>query len=120
MAEDLRHAAGQTTYEVREIADGDAWIDRATLFRCDDYVRAVEFAFDYLERRDPQRTGIVHGLQVIKDAGARPETVWTYSHAAEDRPDPTRRWGFDVTRRWTPPTGPIPRPSSLARVPRRI
>jgi hypothetical protein len=119
MAEELRHAAGQATYEVREIADGDAWVDTAILFRCDEYQTAVEFAFDYLERRDPRRTGIVRGLQVVKNDGRR-EIVWTYSHAAEEtRPDPTRKWGFDVTRRWTGPTGPLPRPTPLARVPRR-
>ena len=120
MAGELRHAAGQATYEVHEIADGDTWIHTAMLFRCDDYVNAVEFAFDYLERRDPRRTGTVNGLEVIKEEGGRRETVWTYSHAEEDsRPDPTRKWGFDVTRRWTGPTGPIPRPTPLARVPRR-
>jgi hypothetical protein len=126
MAEDLRHAAGRPTYEVREILDGDAWVDMAILFRCNDYVTAVEFAFDYLGRRDPRRTGAVGGLQVIKDEGSgRRETVWTYKHTAEEsRPDPVRKWGFDITRRWTGPTAPVPRPTPLAppltRLPRRI
>jgi hypothetical protein len=121
MAGDVRHAAGQATYEVREILDGDAWVDMAILFRCEQYEQAVEFAFDYLGRRDPRRTGAVGGLQIIKDDGGRREIVWTYTHAAEEsRPDPTRKWGFDITRRWTGPTGPIPRPTPLARVPRRV
>ena len=121
MAEDVRHAAGQPTYEVREILDGDAWVDMAILFRCNDYFQAVEFAFDYLGRRDPRRTGAVGGLQVIKDEGGRRETVWTYTHAAEEtRPDPVRKWGFDITRRWTGPTSPVPRRTPVARVPRRV
>jgi hypothetical protein len=121
MAEDLRHAAGQATYEVREILDGDAWVDMASLYRCNDYVQAVEFVFDYLGRRDPRRTGAVGGLQVIKEEGGRRETVWTYTHEAEQvAPDPIRKWGFDVTRRWTGPTGPIARPTPLARLPRRV
>jgi hypothetical protein len=121
MAEELRHAAGQATYEIREIRDGDLRVEAGTLFRCNDYGRAVEFAFDYLARRDPSRTGVVGGLQVVKEEGGRLETVWAYSHVAEEsKPDPVQRWGFDVTRRWTAPTGPLPRPTSLARVPRRV
>jgi hypothetical protein len=121
MAEELRHAARQATYEVREIRDGDLRVETATLFRCDEYARAVEFAFDYLGRRDPRRTGLVGSLQVVKEEGGREETVWAYSHTAEEsRPDPVQRWGFDVTRRWTAPTGPVPRPTPLARVPRRV
>jgi hypothetical protein len=122
MAEDLRHAAGQATYEVREILDGDAWVDMGILYRCTDYAQAVDFAFDYLGRRDPRRTGAVGGLQVIKDDRGRRETVWTYDHAEqENRPDPVHVFGFDVTRRWTVPTGPVQRPTPLRnRVPRRV
>jgi hypothetical protein len=123
MAEDLRHAAGQPTYEVREILDGDAWVDMGILYRCHDYADAVEFAFDYLARRDPRRTGAVGGLQVVKeDDRGRRESVWTYDHAAEEsRPDPVRVWGFDVTRRWNIPTGPVQRPATLRnRIPRRV
>lgn len=121
MAEELRHAAGQATHEVCEIREGDLRVETVILFRCDDYARAVEFAFGYLERRDPRRTGVVGGLQVVKEEAGRRETVWAYSHAAEEsRPDPVQKWGFDVTRRWTAPTGPLPRPTTLARVPRRV
>jgi hypothetical protein len=122
MADDLRHAAGQATYEVREILDGDAWVDMGILFRCTDYAQAVDFAFDYLGRRDPRRTGAVGGLQVIKDDRGRRETVWTYDHAEQaKRPDPVHLYGFDVTRRWTAPTGPVQRPTPLrSRVLRRV
>lgn len=102
MAEDLRHAAGQASYEVREVLDGDPAV--GVLFRCAHYVHAVEFAFDFLERRDPRREGTVSGLRVVKVDGGKPETVWTYSHAGEEsRPDPVSRWGFDVTRNWQGP-----------------
>jgi hypothetical protein len=123
MAEDLRHAAGRPTYEVREILDGDAWVDMGILYRCHDYAEAVEFAFDYLGRRDPRRTGAVGGLQVVKaDDRGRRETVWTYDHTErESRPDPVQVWGFDVTRRWNLPTAPVQRPTSLrSRIPGRV
>jgi hypothetical protein len=120
MAEDVRHAAGQAKYEVREILDGDAWLDMGILYRCGDYAEAVDFAFDYLARRDPRRTGAVGGLQVIEDDRGRRETVWTYDPAEQDsRPDPVQVFGFDVTRRWSLPTASVQRPTTLrARVPR--
>ena len=122
MAEDLRHAAGQATYEAREILDGDAGMDMGVLYHCNDYAQAVDFAFDYLGRRDPRRTGAVGGLHVIKTENGRRETVWTYDHAAQqDRQDPVQMFGFDVTRRWSIPSGPIQRPTPLrSRVPRRV
>jgi hypothetical protein len=113
MAEHLRHAAGQATYEVCEVLDGDPSVELAVLFRCTDYVHAVEFAFELLERRDPRREGIVGALQVVKHDHGQRETVWTYSHSAQEgRPDPARKWGFDVTRHWQAPaaTGTPARP----------
>ena len=120
MAEDLRHAAGRATYEVREVRDGDPTVDLGLLFRCTDYVHAVEFVFEYLGRRDPQRDGTVGGLQVVKNGDGKRETVWAYSHAAQaNRPDPVRKWGFDVTRHWQGPVAPV-RPLRLAnRISRR-
>jgi hypothetical protein len=122
MAEDHRHAAGQATYEVREILDPDGGLDMDILFHCRDYGQAVEYALDYLGRRDPRRTGAVGGLEVVKHDGGQRETVWTYNGAPEEsRADPVRVWGFDVTRRWTGPTAPLPRPTTLrSRVPRRV
>lgn len=120
MAENLRHAAGQTTFEVREALAEDRAVDLGIVFRCEDYVRAVEFAFDYLATRDPRRDGTVAGLEVVKNDRGKRETVWTYRHAAEaTRPDPMRRWGFDVTRNWQGPATPV-RPVRLAnRISRR-
>jgi hypothetical protein len=108
MAEHHRHAAGQATYEVREVLDGDPSVDVAVLFRCTDYAHAVDFAFDFLARRDPRREGSVSGLRVVKTDQGRSETVWTYSHSAQEgRPDPARKWGFDVTRHWHVPATPV-------------
>lgn len=119
MAEDLRHAAGQATYEVREVLDGDPAVDLGLLFRCNDYVNAVEFAFDLLERRDPRREGTIGGLEVVKTDQGKRETVWTYSHSARaSRPDPMRRWGFDVTTHWQGPATHV-RPLTLGQRIRR-
>jgi hypothetical protein len=119
MAEDSRHAAGQATYEVREVLDGDPAVDLGLLFRCNDYVHAVEFAFDLLARRDPRRDGTIGALEVVKNDRGKRETVWNYSHSAQaSRPDPMRRWGFDVTRHWQGPATPV-RPLTLGQRIRR-
>jgi hypothetical protein len=121
MAEELRHAAGQATYEVREVLGGDSPVDLGVLYRCADYGNAVEFALELLERRDPRREGKVGGLVVVKDNGTR-ETVWTYAHAPEEsRMQPAHRWGFDVTRNWHGPATPVrPNTSLRRRVHRRV
>jgi hypothetical protein len=119
MAEDLRHAAGQATYEVREGAGDTLAADGGILFRCTDYARAVEFAFEYLANRDPHRDGTIAALEVVKNDRGKRETVWTYSHAAQaNRIDPVAKWGFDVTRRWHGPAVPV-RPLRLASRPSR-
>ena len=119
MADDLRHAAGQPTYEVREVLDEDYAVDLGLLFRCNDYVHAVEFAFDLLERRDPRREGTIGGLAVVKTDEGKRETVWTYRHSEHvNRPDPIRRWGWDVTRNWQGPATHV-RPLTLSQRIRR-
>jgi hypothetical protein len=104
MAEEVRHAAGQATYEVHEVLGEDPAVDVGIVCRCEDYVRAVDFAFEYLAKRDPRRDGTVNRLEVVKNDRGKRETVWTYSHVAHaNRPDPVRKWGFDVTRSWQGP-----------------
>lgn len=120
MAEEHRHAAGQATYEVREIHGEDLAVGLGILFRCTDYVRAVEFAFDYLTRRDPRREGAVEGLEVVKNDGGKREAVWSYRHTGQaNRFDPMRKWGYDVTRSWHGPATPA-RPLRLTRISRRV
>jgi hypothetical protein len=121
MAEELRHAAGHATYEVHEVLDEDPVVNLGILFRCTDYVGAVEFAFEYLASRDPRRDGTVSGLEVVKNDRGKRETVWTYSHASHvNRLDPVRKWGFDVTRNWHRPVGPVHPPRLGSRVTRRV
>ncbi|HYY33751.1 MAG TPA: hypothetical protein VE693_09270 [Gaiellaceae bacterium] len=117
MAADLRHAAGQATYEVREVLGGDPAADLGVLYRCADYANAVEFALEFLERRDPHREGKVGGLQVVKGENGTRETVWTYVHSAQETrlENPIHRWGFDVTRHWQGPATPVRPNTSLRR-----
>ena len=56
MAATVSHAAGQERYEVREILEGQA-LGNEVRHECRDYVQAVEFAFEFLQRRDPSRCG---------------------------------------------------------------
>jgi hypothetical protein len=111
MAETLSHAAGQERYEVREFLDGQA-LGPEVRHECRDYVQAVEYAFEFLQRRDPGREGVVSALEVVKVDGRHRETVWSYDHAREaSRLDPVRKWGYDVTRTWSGPARPATRPS---------
>lgn len=121
MAEQDRHAAGQVTYEVTEVHGGDPGVGLGIVFRSVDYAHAVEFAFEYLARRDPDREGSVDGLEVVKNDRGKRETVWTYAHTSRaTQVDPMRRWGYDVTRNWEGPRVPV-RPLPLGgRISRRM
>jgi hypothetical protein len=111
MAATVSHAAGQERYEVREYREGQA-LGPEVRHECRSYVQAVEFAFEFLQRRDPRREGLVNALEVVKVDGPRRETVWSYDHAHETaRIDPVRKWGFDVTRTWSGPARPAARPA---------
>jgi hypothetical protein len=111
MAATLSHAAGQERYEVREILEGQA-LGHEVRHECRDYVQAVEFAFEFLQRRDPSREGVVHALEVVKVDGRHRETVWSYDHDREQaRLDPVRKWGYDITRSWSGPARPVTRPT---------
>ena len=111
MAATVSHAAGQERYEVREFLEGRAFGPELR-HECRDYVQAVEFAFEFLQRRDPSRVGIVIALEVVKVDGTRRETVWSYDHEGDNsRQDPVRKWGYDVTRSWSGPARPVTRPS---------
>jgi hypothetical protein len=105
MADDLRHAAAHVRYEVHEVLDGDRRISLGMRFESADFGAAVDFAFEYLETRDPYREGAVEALEIIRVQGAERETVWSYSHFGSDdlSEDPVRVWGFDVTRPWGSP-----------------
>ncbi|MGH2994691.1 MAG: hypothetical protein ACRDM9_00080 [Gaiellaceae bacterium] len=115
MVENVRHAAGQTTYEVREILEGDPALDLGVRFESTDFGAALDFAFDFLEKRDPRREGAVSGLEIVRAQGSARESVWSYSHARASvaSRDLVRVWGFDVTRQWHNPYRATARPRPL-------
>jgi hypothetical protein len=109
MAETQRHAAGQR-YEVREVLEGAPPVDLGLRFETTDLGTAVDYAFDFLEQRDPRREGAVSALEIVRVADSERETVWTYCHAkaSGSAGDLVRLWGYDVTRMWTRPySGPV-------------
>jgi hypothetical protein len=114
---DSHAAAGLPTYEVHELSEGDPPLELGLRYRTTDYGAAVEYAFDYLNQRDPRREGEVSALEITKvNAGGKRDSVWQYSHTQQATAgvDLVGRWGFDVTRRWhTPAT--LPRPRLTAR-----
>ena len=112
MAETQRHAAGQR-YEVDEVLEGAPSLDLGLRFETTDLGQAVDFAFDYLERRDPRREGAVSALEIVRVDGSEQETVWTYSHSQATSPagELVRLWGYDVTRAWSRPYGGPVRPA---------
>ena len=105
MADDLRHAAGRTTYEVHEILEGEPAVDLGLRFSAGDFSDAIEFALDYLHPEDPSGHEI-SALQIVKVGAAGREIVWSYSHrgAPLSRDDLIRLWGFDPTRPWGVPS----------------
>jgi hypothetical protein len=106
MADNLRHAAGQPTYEVREVLEHEPAADLGMRFSSHDFSEAIELALDFLESEDPDRSK-VSALQIVKVQGERREVVWSYSHslAPATRDDLIRLWGFDPTRPWHVPSG---------------
>lgn len=117
MAAEPRHAAGRPVYEVHELREGEPALDLGTRYETSDYGAAVEFAFDFLQRKDPRREGEVGGLEIIRVADGKRETVWTYSHAQTlaSANDLVRVWGFDVTRPWQHPSRRMSRPRTYRR-----
>jgi hypothetical protein len=105
MADHLRHAAGQARYEVHEVLDGSHRVSLGLRFESADFEAALDFAFEYLETRDPGRRGAVEALEIARVRGLERETVWAYSRSASGglARDPVGVWGFDVTRPWRSP-----------------
>ena len=103
VAETLCHAAGQLTYEVHEMRDGDAALDLGVRHTCLGYDEAEDFAFEFLDAHDPDRDGKVAGLDIVEVHDDERRTVFSYRHADRAAFDLTALWGFDVTRRWRGP-----------------
>lgn len=115
----VRHAAaGQPTYEVHELVEGEPPLELGLRYSTTDHGAAVEYAFEYLQQRDPRREGEVSALEIVRvDPDGKRESVWQYSHTkqATARVDLVGRWGFDVTRRWHAPAWSAPKPRLAAR-----
>jgi hypothetical protein len=118
MAEHLRHAAGRPLYEVHEILEGNPALDLGLRYQTEDFAAAVDFAFDFLDRQDPRREGVVSALEIVRVDGPRQrETVWSYNHSSSHEParNTVGVWGFDVTRRWEGPYRAPTRPRTAHR-----
>ena len=112
MAVTASHAAEYDRYEVHEVLAGEPALDLGLRFESAEFGGAVDFAFAYLERRDPGREGIVSGLEIVRVTGGECETVWTYSHAqVRSTARPGRVWGFDPGQGWRSPYRTPPRPA---------
>lgn len=114
MAQMTRHAAEHDRYEVHELLGGEPALDLGLRFEAEDFGAAVDFAFAYLERRDPGREGVVSALEIVRVRGSERDTVWTYSHAQSRSiaRDLVRVWGFDPGQGWRSPYRTPPRPTS--------
>jgi hypothetical protein len=112
MAQTASHAAAHERYEVHEVLAGEPALDLGLRFETFDYSLAVDFAFDYLERRDPDRQGVVSALEIVRVAGSQRETVWTYSYAKSRSiaRDLVGVWGFHPGNGWSSPYRKPPRP----------
>lgn len=113
MATIASHAATYERYEVHEVLGGEPALDLGLRFEATDLGSAVDFAFAYLERRDPGREGIVSALEIVRVTPAGRESAWTYSHAqsGSSARDLVRVWGFDPGQGWRSPYRTPPRPT---------
>jgi hypothetical protein len=113
MATTGSHAAEHERYEVHEVLAGEPALDLGLRFETQDFGGAVDFAFAYLERRDPGREGAVSALEIVRVTGSARESVWTYSHAQSRTVarDLVRVWGFDPGQGWRSPYRTPPRPT---------
>ena len=113
MAVTASHAAEYERYEVHEVLSGEPALDLGLRFETADLGGAVDFAFAYLERRDPGREGIVSALEIVRVRRSERETVWIYSHAQSRSVarDLVRVWGFDPGQGWPSPYRTPPRPT---------
>ena len=101
----LRHAAGQPTYEVHESLKHHLGLDLGFRFTCESFLDASDYALDFLDEHDPKREGKVSALEIVRVTAERRETVWRYEHNGSQggHQDPRTIWGFDVTS-WRGPT----------------
>ena len=102
-------ATNTSVYEVHEGLRGHPGVHLGLRHTCSEYFEALDFALDFLEEHDPERTGSVSALEIVKVTAHGRETAWRYDHdpRAGSRRDVSSIFGFDVTRPWSgPPLNP--------------
>jgi hypothetical protein len=109
----VRHAAGRPTYAVYELFEGRPALDPRLHSECDGFEEAVDCALRFLDRTDPERTGRVEALEIVRREGTTRETVWTYRYEPGYlRANPVDRWG-STSRAWHPTPRSTKPPSSM-------
>jgi hypothetical protein len=104
------HAAGQSNHEVHEGLKSHPGLDLGLRFTCEEFLDAIDFALEFLEEHDPERTGRVSALEIVRVGPEQRETVWRYEYDGSrgGHQDPRELWGFDVTA-WRGPGSAAPR-----------
>jgi hypothetical protein len=99
MAERQSHAAGQSSYEVRESLRRHPGLDLGLRFTAREFLDACDFALEFLEEHDPKREGRVSALEIVRVSAEQDATVWRYEHdgSRSGHQDPRDVWGFDIT-----------------------
>jgi hypothetical protein len=111
MATDERHAGGETerTYAVQLVA-GEAE-PRDLTAGLTEFLAAVDFAFEWLQREDPQRDG-TDRLSIIETRDGGRHEVWSYPPSEEPSAgqELVEVYGFNPVS-WQPPSPPaqVPR-----------
>ena len=98
MAEQLSHAAGQSSYEVRESLKRHPGLDLGLRFSSGDVFEAIDFVLEFLDEHDPGREGRVSALEIVRLGPEQSETVWRYEHDGTPcgHQDPKEVLGYDV------------------------
>jgi hypothetical protein len=91
------HVEGEPVYQVCEVIFAPIYQTRTVLFENANFLEAADFAFEFVETREPA------ALEIQRAEGETRETVWTYSAsraaaAAASRKDLVDTFGFDPTK----------------------
>ena len=113
MATDERHAGGETerTYAVQLVA-GEAE-PRDLTSGLTEFLAAVDFAFEWLQREDPQRDG-TDRLSIIETRDGGRHEVWSYPPSEEPSAgqELVEVYGFNPVA-WQPPSPPVQAPRAV-------
>ncbi len=99
---EVRHAAGRPTYAVYELLQGRPALDPRLRSECDSFEQAVDYALMFLDRVDPDRTGRVEAIEIVRRVGNEARARVDVSVRAGLRP---REVGRALGVRRDPPLG---------------